>query len=111
MDRRGGDEGRNKRRMDGYGEDGGRQEGGRWSAQDDYYYQGYQERFPEPRYQEQRDNWGLPPPWWIEEQKRKRKAEASKARGGQGASQGQGARGSGSLGGAGGSSGQPNKKT
>jgi hypothetical protein len=41
--------------MDGYGEDGGRQEGGRWSAQDDYYYQGYQERFPEPRY-EQRDN-------------------------------------------------------
>jgi hypothetical protein len=32
MDRRGGDEGRNKRWMDGYSEEGGRQEGGRWSA-------------------------------------------------------------------------------
>jgi hypothetical protein len=109
MDRRGGDEGRNTRRIDGYGDDRGRQEGGRWAAQDDYYFQGYPERFPEPRY-EQRDNWGPPPPWWIEEQKRKRKADASKGRGGQGTSQGQGARGGGSSGGAAGSSAQPNKK-
>jgi hypothetical protein len=47
MDRRG-DDGRNKRRLDGYGEDGGQQEGGRGQQQQEGYqgypgYQGYQE--------------------------------------------------------------------
>jgi hypothetical protein len=114
-----GDEGRGKRRLEGYGEDGGRQDDGRWYQQDGPQgYQGFQggfqdQRYPEQRYPEpqQRDNWGPPPPWWLEEQKRKKKAEAAKNRG-QGQGQGQGSRAGGAEGassGAGGSGGQQGK--
>jgi hypothetical protein len=68
------DDGQGKRRLEGYGEDGGRQDGGRWYQQDGPQgFQGYQGGFQDQRFQDQRDqrypepqqwdNWGPPPPW------------------------------------------------
>jgi hypothetical protein len=80
MDRGGGGyDGRNKRRYDGPGEGEGRrlEDGDGWRGEP--YRQGYYE----PRYQG-REEWGSPPPWWIEKEKEKerkrKKAEAAKAR-------------------------------
>jgi hypothetical protein len=80
MDRGGGGyDGRNKRRYDGPGEGEGRrlEDGDGWRGEP--YRQGYYE----PRFQGQ-EEWGSPPPWWIEKEKEKerkrKKAEAAKAR-------------------------------
>jgi hypothetical protein len=106
MDRCGYD-GRNKRRYDGPGDaEGRRLEGADGWRQGDDYRQGY---FQDQRYQG-REEWGTPPPWWIEKEKEKerkrKKAEAARAKAGGSKAGG----GGGGAAGSGGAQGQSKSK-
>jgi hypothetical protein len=103
----GGYDGRNKRRFDGPGDaEGRRQEGTDGWRKGNDFRQGY---FQDQRYQG-REEWGTPPPWWLEKEKEKerkrKKAEAARAKAGGSKAGG----GGGGASGAGGAQGQSKSK-